>query len=147
MAAVSVALGLAVAGLGSDTGGSIRIPAALCGLVGFKNTQCRTPLQGAFPLSFTLDTACAMTRGVADCLQVDAMLAGAPLPVAPRGVRGLRLALPQTLVLDALEPAVAHAFERALRQWRPMRCTARPCARSASASTRAWRRASRWAKA
>lgn len=115
-AAVSVALGLAVAGLGSDTGGSIRIPAALCGLVGFKNTQCRTPLQGAFPLSFTLDTACAMTRGVADCLQVDAVLAGAPLPVAPRGVRGLRLALPQTLVLDALEPAVAHAFERALRR-------------------------------
>jgi aspartyl-tRNA(Asn)/glutamyl-tRNA(Gln) amidotransferase subunit A len=115
-AAVSVALGLAVAGLGSDTGGSIRIPAALCGLVGFKNTQRRTPLAGAFPLSFTLDTVCAMTRCVADTLVVDAVLAGAPLPVAPRGVRGLRLALPQTLLLDALEPAVAHAFERALQR-------------------------------
>ena len=113
-AAVSVALGLAVAGLGSDTGGSIRVPAALCGLVGFKNTAARTPLAGAFPLSFTLDTACAMTRCVADCIAVDAVLSGAPLAVPARGVAGLRLALPQTLVLDALEPAVARAFERAL---------------------------------
>ncbi len=113
-AAVSVALGLAVAGLGSDTGGSIRIPAALCGLVGFKSTQSRTPRAGAFPLSFTLDTVCAMTRSVQDCLIVDGVLAGAPLPVAARGVAGLRLALPRTLVLDALEPTVATAFERAL---------------------------------
>ena len=116
-AAVSVALGLAVAGLGSDTGGSIRVPAALCGLVGFKNTQARTPLQGAFPLSFSLDTVCSMSRSVADCLLVDGVLAGAPLPVRERGaagVRGLRLALPQTMMLDALEPAVAQAFSAAL---------------------------------
>lgn len=113
-AAVSVALGLAVAGLGSDTGGSIRIPAALCGLVGFKNTQRRTPLAGAFPLSFTLDTVCSMARTVADCLVVDGVLAAAPLAVAPRAAAGLRLALPRTLVLDALEPPVAAAFERAL---------------------------------
>ena len=116
-AAVSVALGLAVAGLGSDTGGSIRVPAALCGLVGFKNTQARTPLQGAFPLSFTLDTVCSMSRTVADCLLVDGVLAGAPLQVRARGaagVQGLRLALPQTLMLDALEPAVATAFSAAL---------------------------------
>ena len=117
-AAVSVALGLAVAGLGSDTGGSIRIPAALCGLVGFKNTQRRTPLEGAFPLSFTLDTVCAMARSVADCLVVDGVLSGAPLqvpvPLRLRGLAGTRLALPQTLMLDALQPAVAKAFERAL---------------------------------
>lgn len=113
-AAVSVALGQAVAALGSDTGGSIRIPAALCGLVGFKNTQRRTPLAGAFPLSFTLDTVCAMTRSVADCLHVDGVLAGAPLVPPQRPLRGLRLALPQTLLLEALEPAVAQAFERAL---------------------------------
>ena len=113
-AAVSVALGLAVAGLGSDTGGSIRIPAALCGLVGFKNTQSRTPLDGAFPLSFTLDTVCAMARCVDDCLQADAVLAGAPLQVQARTPSSLRLALPQTLMLDGLEPAVAAAFERAL---------------------------------
>jgi aspartyl-tRNA(Asn)/glutamyl-tRNA(Gln) amidotransferase subunit A len=115
-AAVSVALGLAVAGLGSDTGGSIRVPAALCGLVGFKNTQARTPLDGAFPLSFTLDTVCAMTRSVADCLVVDGVLAGAPLavPDRPQGLAGARLALPQTLMLDALQPEVAAAFARAL---------------------------------
>ncbi|MDP2005020.1 MAG: amidase [Rubrivivax sp.] len=115
-AAVSVALGQAVAGLGSDTGGSIRIPAALCGLVGFKNTQARTPLAGAFPLSFTLDTVCAMARCVDDCLIVDGVLAGAPLAVTPRPLAGLRLALPQTLLLDALEPAVAATYERTLQR-------------------------------
>jgi aspartyl-tRNA(Asn)/glutamyl-tRNA(Gln) amidotransferase subunit A len=105
-----------VAALGSDTGGSIRIPAALCGLVGFKNTQARTPLAGAFPLSFTLDTVCAMARCVDDCLTVDGVLAGAPLVVQRRPLAGLRLALPQTLVLDALEPAVAAAFEHTLQR-------------------------------
>ncbi len=113
-AAVSVALGLAVAGLGSDTGGSIRIPAALCGLVGFKSTQRRTPLAGAFPLSTTLDTVCSMSRNVADCLLVDGVLAGAPLSVATRSLTGARLLLPQTVVLDALDATVARAFERAL---------------------------------
>ena len=113
-AAVSVALGLAVAGLGSDTGGSIRIPAALCGLVGFKNTQARTPLAGAFPLSTTLDTVCSMSRSVADCLVLDGVLAGAPLTVVPRSLRGARLLVPQTLMLDALDSTVAKAFERAL---------------------------------
>ena len=113
-AAVSVALGLAVAGLGSDTGGSIRVPAALCGLVGFKSTQARVPTQGAFPLSQTLDTVCAMTRSVGDCLSVDAVLSGAALAVVQRPVQGLRLAVPQTVVLDAMEPEVARAFARAL---------------------------------
>jgi aspartyl-tRNA(Asn)/glutamyl-tRNA(Gln) amidotransferase subunit A len=113
-AAVSVALGQAVAGLGSDTGGSIRIPAALCGIVGFKNTQQRTPLAGAFPLSFTLDTVCAMSRCVQDCLVVDGVLSGAPLAVQARGVRGLRQAVPGTLLLDGLAPEVARAFERSL---------------------------------
>ena len=91
-AAVSVALGLAVAGLGSDTGGSIRIPAALCGLVGFKSTQSRTPRAGALELSRTLDTVCAMTRSVEDCLLVDAAIADAPLAVRRRPLAGLRLA-------------------------------------------------------
>lgn len=114
--AVSVALGHAVAALGSDTGGSVRIPAALCGLVGFKNTQRRTPLEGAFPLSATLDTVSAITRCVSDALTVDAVLAGAPLQVVARGLRGLRLAVPGTLMLDALEPAVARAFELTLQR-------------------------------
>lgn len=113
-AAVSVALGLAVAGLGSDTGGSIRIPAALCGVTGFKGSQSRVPLDGAFPLSHTLDTVCAMARSVDDCLAVDAVLSGAPLAVAERPLQGRRLLLPQTLMLDALEAPVAVAFSRAL---------------------------------
>ena len=113
-AAVSVALGLAVAGLGSDTGGSIRIPAALCGLVGFKSTQSRVPREGALELSRSLDTVCALSRSVADCLTVDAVLSGAALPVRRRPLAGLRLALPQTVLLDGLEPAVAQAFGQAL---------------------------------
>ncbi|WP_047786036.1 amidase [Variovorax paradoxus] len=113
-AAVSVALGLAVAGLGSDTGGSIRIPAALCGLVGFKSTQGRVPRAGAFELARSLDTVCAMTRSVADCLVVDAAIAGTPLPVRRRPLQGLRLAVPRTLMFDGIEPAVAQAFDRAV---------------------------------
>jgi aspartyl-tRNA(Asn)/glutamyl-tRNA(Gln) amidotransferase subunit A len=115
-AAVSVALGLAVAALGSDTGGSIRVPAALCGLVGFKNTQARTPLQGAFPLSHTLDTVCAMARTVADCLVVDGVLAGAPLAVVQRSLAGARLLVPTTLMLGGMDATVAVAFERALQR-------------------------------
>ncbi|MES2262591.1 MAG: amidase [Pseudomonadota bacterium] len=115
-AAVSVALGLAVAGVGSDTGGSIRIPAALCGLVGFKNTQARVPRSGAFELSRTLDTVCSMSRSVADCIAVDAVLSGAPLEIRQRPLRGMRLAVPETLMFDGIEPAVARAFERAVQR-------------------------------
>jgi aspartyl-tRNA(Asn)/glutamyl-tRNA(Gln) amidotransferase subunit A len=114
-AAVSVALGLAVAGLGSDTGGSIRIPAALCGLVGFKGTQSRVPRTGAFELARSLDTVCAMARSVEDCLTVDAAIADAPLAVRRRPLQGLRLAVPATLMFDGIEPAVARAFERAVQ--------------------------------
>lgn len=113
-AAVSVALGLAVAALGSDTGGSIRIPAALCGLVGFKNTQRRVPQHGALELSRSLDTVCAMTRSVRDCLTVDAVLSGTPLVVRQRPLQGVRLALPGTLLLDGLDATVARAFARSL---------------------------------
>jgi aspartyl-tRNA(Asn)/glutamyl-tRNA(Gln) amidotransferase subunit A len=113
-AATSVAHGLCVAGLGSDTGGSIRIPAALCGIVGFKGTQSRVPLDGAFPLSHTLDTVCAMTRCVRDALVVDGVLSGSPLPMTPRPLDGVRLAVPQTLVLDGLDATVSAAFARAL---------------------------------
>ena len=114
--AVSVALGLAVAGLGSDTGGSIRIPAALCGLVGFKSTQSRVPGAGGFELSRTLDTVCAMTRSVSDCITVDAVLSGAPLEIRPRPLAGMRFAIPETMMFDDAEPAVVQAFERAVRR-------------------------------
>lgn len=113
-AAVSVAAGLCVAGLGSDTGGSIRIPAALCGLVGFKPTARRVPTTGAIPLSTTLDTVCAMTRSVDDCILVDGIIADVPLVVPDLPLAGMRLAVPGTLVLDTLEPHVAASFSAAL---------------------------------
>ncbi|HEV2610805.1 MAG TPA: amidase [Noviherbaspirillum sp.] len=113
-AAVSVAAGLCVAGLGSDTGGSIRIPAALCGIVGFKPTARRVPSAGAIPLSTTLDTICAMTRSVADCVTVDDVIADDTLSVREIPLRGLRLMVPSTVVLDTLEPHVAASFSSAL---------------------------------
>jgi len=113
-AAVSVALGLSVAGLGSDTGGSIRVPAALNGLVGFKNTQNRTPLKGALELSHSLDTVCAMTRSVEDCWLVDGILAGEALKVVRRPLSTMRFAVPQSIVLDGMDPEVASAFNRAI---------------------------------
>ena len=97
-AAVSVALGLAEVGIGTDTGGSIRIPAALCGLVGYKSTQVRIPCKGVMELSRTLDTVGSITRSVRACLAVDSVLSQEPLPTDPISLRGLRFAVPQTLM-------------------------------------------------
>lgn len=113
--AVAVADGMAHAALGTDTGGSCRIPAAFCGIVGFKPTARRVPRDGAFPLSTTLDSVGPIARSVACCASLDALLRGAePQTLPPRPVAGLRLLLPTTLVLDALEPEVAEAFESAV---------------------------------
>lgn len=112
--AVSVAAGAAWAALGSDTGGSIRIPAALHGLVGFKNTARLVPAEGAIPLSTTLDTVCAITRSVRDAVVMHEILAQRRVALARKPLSALRLGVPTTLMLDALEPAVAAAFERSL---------------------------------
>lgn len=117
-AAVSVATGAAFVGLGSDTGGSIRIPAALCGIVGFKNTARLTPREGAVPLSTTLDTVCAMTRSVRDAMLVHEILADRLVTRSHMPLTGYRLAVARTLMLDGLEPVVAAAFERTLRTLR-----------------------------
>lgn len=111
--AVSVASGAAWAALGSDTGGSIRIPAALQGLVGFKNTARLTPTEGAIPLSTTLDTACAITRSVRDAVLLHEVLATRRVDLACRPISALRLAVP-TPHLDGLDDTVARAFERTL---------------------------------
>lgn len=117
-AAVSVAAGAAFVGLGSDTGGSIRIPAALCGIVGFKNTARLTPTDGAVPLSTTLDTVCAMTRSVRDAILAHEILAARQVTRATAPLAGYRLAVARTQMLDDLEPAVAKAFDSALRRLR-----------------------------
>lgn len=116
--AVSVATGSAWAALGSDTGGSIRIPAAFQGLVGFKNTQALTPLDGTVPLSTSLDTACAITRSVRDAVLLHEVLAARRVALPARPLAGLRFAVPTTVMLDGLEPAVAAAFTRALQALR-----------------------------
>ncbi len=115
-AAVSVALGLAEVGIGTDTGGSIRIPAALCGLVGYKSTQVRIPRTGVMELSRTLDTVGSITRSVRACLVVDAVLSQQPLPTDAANLRGLRFAVPQTLMMDDVDATVGQAFARTLRR-------------------------------
>lgn len=112
--AVSVAAGAAVAALGSDTGGSIRIPAALHGLVGFKNTQALTPASGTVPLAPSLDTVCAITRSVRDAVLLHEILAERVVRLDAVPLAARRLAVVRTLMLDALEAPVAAAFERAL---------------------------------
>jgi aspartyl-tRNA(Asn)/glutamyl-tRNA(Gln) amidotransferase subunit A len=112
---VSVADGMAHGALGTDTGGSCRIPAAFNGIVGFKPTQQRIPLDGGVPLSFTLDSFGPLARTVGCCAVLDAVLADEPVtPLQPRSVKGMRLAVPTTVALDELDDAVARTFERAL---------------------------------
>ena len=116
--AVSVAVGAAWAALGSDTGGSIRIPAALQGLVGFKNTQRLTPLDGTVPLAPSLDTACAITRSVRDAVLLHEVLAARHVALQHRPLAQWRLAVPSRLMRDDVEPEVARTFEQALERLR-----------------------------
>jgi aspartyl-tRNA(Asn)/glutamyl-tRNA(Gln) amidotransferase subunit A len=114
-AAVSIVDGMAHGALGTDTGGSCRIPAAYNGIVGFKPTQRRVPLDGGVPLSFSLDSFGPIARTVGCCAVLDAVLADEPVvPLQPRPIKGMRLAVPTTTALDELEDAVARTFDRAL---------------------------------
>ena len=114
-AAVSVATGAAFVGLGSDTGGSIRIPAALCGIVGFKSTARLVPATGAVPLSTSLDTICALTRSVRDAVTVHEVLSARRVPLAGKPLSSCRLAVARTQMQDGLSSTVAKAFEQSLR--------------------------------
>jgi aspartyl-tRNA(Asn)/glutamyl-tRNA(Gln) amidotransferase subunit A len=115
-AAVSVTDGMAYAALGTDTGGSCRIPAAYCGITGWKPTASRVPLEGVLPLSFSLDSVGCIAASVDDCAVIDAVLAGdeAREPTIPASLRSLRLAAPQTLVLDDTDEIVGGTYDRAL---------------------------------
>jgi aspartyl-tRNA(Asn)/glutamyl-tRNA(Gln) amidotransferase subunit A len=115
-AAVSVGDQMAVAALGTDTGGSVRIPAAVCGVVGFKPTARRVPIDGVVPLSTSLDSIGPLANSVECCAIVDAVFAGESIAV-PEAVplAGLRLGIPKQFVMDDLDPVVASAFERACK--------------------------------
>jgi aspartyl-tRNA(Asn)/glutamyl-tRNA(Gln) amidotransferase subunit A len=114
-AAVSISDQMAFGALGTDTGGSCRIPAAFNGIVGFKPTQRRVPLDGGVPLSFSLDSFGPLARSVACCAVLDAVLADEKMqPLQPRSVKGMRLAVPTTVALDDLDEAIAKTFDRAL---------------------------------
>jgi aspartyl-tRNA(Asn)/glutamyl-tRNA(Gln) amidotransferase subunit A len=117
-AAISVATGAAFIGLGSDTGGSIRIPAALNGIVGFKSTARLVPADGALPLSTTLDTVCAMTRSVRDAIAAHEILAARRVTAGAASPGAYRLAMVKNVFFDDIEPAVASAFEKALQTLR-----------------------------
>jgi aspartyl-tRNA(Asn)/glutamyl-tRNA(Gln) amidotransferase subunit A len=118
-AAVAQADGMCVMALGSDTRGSIRQPAALCGVAGFKPTARRVPREGAFPLSFTLDSVGPLANSIACCAAYDAVLAGEMDPSLIRlDVKGLRLLLPKSSALQELDPEVEKAFSGALERLR-----------------------------
>jgi aspartyl-tRNA(Asn)/glutamyl-tRNA(Gln) amidotransferase subunit A len=114
-AAVAAADGLCEIAIGSDTGGSVRMPAALCGIVGFKPSKRRVPTDGAFPLSYSFDSIGPLARGVADCARADAVLSGEEFaPLTPVALAGLRLGVAQGPPLAELDDTVAAAFKAAI---------------------------------
>jgi aspartyl-tRNA(Asn)/glutamyl-tRNA(Gln) amidotransferase subunit A len=114
-AGVSVGEGTSAVSIGSDTGGSVRIPAALNGTVGFKPTAKRVPLDGAFPLSYSLDSIGPLATCVRDCAAADAIMAGEePSEIMPFPLSGLRIGVPRGRLFTHTEPMVEEAFEGCL---------------------------------
>ena len=114
-AATSVAYGMAAAALGTDTGGSCRIPAALTGLTGFKPSAYRVSRKGAFPLSDALDSVGPIARTVDCCAIMDAALSGEAVTLSETlPLRDMRIGIPQTLVLNDLDRHVAATFAATL---------------------------------
>jgi aspartyl-tRNA(Asn)/glutamyl-tRNA(Gln) amidotransferase subunit A len=121
--AVAVASGMAPAALGTDTGGSVRIPAALCGLAGFKPTYGRIPLDGVVPLSPTLDSVGPITRSVDDAALLIAVMAGEPIPALQplRSLDGMRItALAHEQFPDFIEPAIVEAYDETIVRLREL---------------------------
>jgi len=114
-AGVAVAAGLVPVAMGTDTGGSIRIPAAFNGIVGYKGTRGRYAMQGVYPLSKSLDSLGPLCRTVQDAVWIDAAMRGLTLPsIARDEIWGLRLVVPETVFFDDVEDGVVSAFENAL---------------------------------
>jgi len=116
-AGVSVADGMVWAALGSDTAGSVRVPAAFCNLAGFKPTARRVPLAGSIPLAGSLDSIGPLARSVACCAMIDAVFAGEPVQaLSPLPLRGLRLGVPRNFITEGIDAQVAAAFSIALKK-------------------------------
>lgn len=113
-AAVAVADGMCLGAVGTDTGGSVRIPAALCGLTGFKPTANRIEQAGTLPLSTSLDSIGVIAHDVRSCWLLDSVIAERPLEMQPQDLRHARFAVPQSRVLDGLDATVAEAWQHAL---------------------------------
>jgi indoleacetamide hydrolase len=114
---VAVAARLAPGGIGSDTGGSVRVPAALCGLVGLRPTTGRWSQTGIVPISHTRDTAGPMTRSVADCVLIDGIVTGGPLEIAQAPLKDQRMGVPRGHFWENLEPELARICEDTLKQF------------------------------
>jgi indoleacetamide hydrolase len=112
--AAAIAAGLAPAGIGSDTGGSLRIPAALCGVVGFRPTPGRWPCDGVVKISDTRDTLGPMGRTVGDCALLDAVVCNEPVALENITLKGLRLGVPKALFWQNLAPDIAQAAQAVL---------------------------------
>src|SRR5689334_18741191 len=112
---VAVADGMCEITIGTDTGGSTRIPAALCGIVGWKPSKRRVPTDGAFPLSFTLDSVGPMAKSVAECSLADAVMASETVPkIEPAPLSGLRLGIWQGMPFEGIDQTVSAAWLAAL---------------------------------
>ncbi|MCY0146707.1 amidase [Hoeflea sp. G2-23] len=112
---VAVASGMSPCAIGTDTGGSVRVPAAFNGITGYMSSQGLVPKDGVFPLSATLDTVGPLGRSVEDCALIAAAMLGRDIVTPkPMEVSALRLYVPETIVLDDLEPEIAAAFEVAV---------------------------------
>ena len=111
---VAVAARLAPGGLGSDTGGSVRIPAAHCGITGFRPTLLRWSQRGIVPISHTRDTAGPMARNVADCALLDGIVTGGPTKLTPARLEGLRIGVPRGHFWENLDAELAQILESTL---------------------------------
>ncbi|MDQ0564032.1 aspartyl-tRNA(Asn)/glutamyl-tRNA(Gln) amidotransferase subunit A [Rhizobium mesoamericanum] len=114
-AGVAVAAGLVPVAMGTDTGGSVRIPAALNGIVGYKATRGRYPMRGVYPLAKSLDSLGPLSRTVQDAVWIDAGMRGAAVPsIVARPLKGLDIVIPDNVVFDGAEAGVVAAFETAV---------------------------------
>lgn len=115
--AAAVAAGLVPAAFGTDTGGSVRIPAAMTGIVGYKATRGRYSMKGVFPLAESLDSLGPLCHTVQDAVWLDAAMHGLTAPVVRRGeIAGLSIVIPETVVFDDAESEVVEAFEDAVKR-------------------------------